>query len=157
MQTCIIYATKHGATRQAALHLAEKLSGDIQLFDLKKDPVVHLEDSDNIIIGGSIYMGNIQKDVKQFIKKNASLLLTKKIGLFICAGQDDPKIVQEQIENAFPKSLLDHATCKTSFGFIYDFSKLNGMERMIIKKIIGIKQSKSQLANDKIVEFATNF
>lgn len=157
MQTCIIYATKHGATKQAVLQLEEKLSGDIQLIDLKKDAVDQLEDTDNVIIGGSIYMGNIQKDVKQFIENNATLLLTKKIGLFICAGQEDPKVVHDQLHNAFPESLLDHATCKTSFGYIYDFSKLNMVERMIVKKVIGIKKSTSQLANDKIAEFASNF
>ncbi|GGM27676.1 flavodoxin [Paraliobacillus quinghaiensis] len=157
MQTCIIYMTKHGATKQASFHLAKKLPGDIQMIDLKNEPCPNIEGFDNIIIGGSIYMGNIQKQLKQFLQENLPILLRKKVGLFLCAGHPDPKTINEQFQNAFPAALLHHACAKARFGYTYDFYKLNAIERMIVKKIVGIKQSTFQLSTEKIEEFATQF
>ena len=157
MQTCIIYMTKHGATKQASFHLAEKLPGDIQMIDLKDELNPTIDHFDNIIIGGSIYMGDIQKQLKHFVQENLPILLRKKIGLFLCAGHPDPKTINEQFQNAFPAALLHHACVKARFGYTYDFYKLNAIERIIVRKIVGIKESTFQLSTEKIEEFATQF
>ena len=79
MKTAIIYCTKHGTTEKAARLIAEKLSGsDVSLINLDQEDEPDLSVFDRIIIGGSIHIGTIQKDIRNLCIKHLDELIQKE-------------------------------------------------------------------------------
>lgn len=67
MKTLIVYGTKHGTTEKCSKLLKDKLSGEVVIINIKKENMPDITAFNNIIIGGSVYMGQIQKEVKKFL------------------------------------------------------------------------------------------
>lgn len=153
MKTLIAYGTKYGCTAECANLLKNHLSGEIQLMNLKNGRPVNLEQYDRIIIGGSIYMGSIQKEVKEFCEGNLGLLKEKKIGLFICCMRDG-EMVEEQLKNAFPQDIYGKAIAKESFGGEFIFKKMSFLDKLIVKKVSKVSSDTSNILNDNIKKFA---
>lgn len=153
MKTLIIYATKYGCTEKAANILREKMNGEILLINIAKDKVPNLDDYDNIILGGSIYVGKIQKTLTSYINSNLPYLLHKRVGLFICAAQPEP-VRTKELEEAFPVELYNHAVAKDAFGYEYRFDKLKFLDKLIVRKIAGVTDSVYELSEQKIENFA---
>ncbi|MBE3577025.1 MAG: flavodoxin domain-containing protein [Limnochordales bacterium] len=135
MKTLIVYASKHGATRQYAELLAGQLPGETRLVDLKKDPGVDVSPFDTVVVGGAVYFGQVQKEVREFCARNLATLRQKRLGLFICClfgGQEAAK----QLQAAFPAELLATALVKDAFGGRLDESQLSFSERLITRMIV---------------------
>lgn len=152
MKTLIAYASKYGATEKAAHMLAEMLNGTTELHNLKTSQNLDAASYDRIIIGGSIYAGTIQKQVQEFCSANMQQLLEKSTSLFICCGEE--KRAMEQLEACFDPRLVEKAEQKGHFGYIYDFKKINFLFKLILKKVAGVKESKSALNEQNIRDFA---
>jgi menaquinone-dependent protoporphyrinogen oxidase len=152
VRTLIIYATKHGCTEKCSKLLKDKLQGDIVLVNIKKDSVPDINLFDNIIVGGSIYIGQIQKEIKNFCVKNISILKGKRVGLFICGmnGKEVPTL----LKNYFPEELLSSSIAREYFGGEFIFKNMNFFERFIIKKIAKSDKDSSTLSKETINKFA---
>lgn len=153
MKTLIIYTTKYGTVEKAANILRSKMNGEVTLVNLNQDMVPDLDDFDTVILGGSIYIGRIQKALTNYMKANLSSLLQKRIGLFICAGEKEP-VLSRELEAAFPPELLKHATSQGKFGFEFNFDKLKIIDKILISKVKGVKKSISELDAEAIEKFA---
>lgn len=152
MSTLIAYGTKYGFTRTCAGILAKKLDGKVDVCDLRsKQP--DLTQYDKVIIGGSIYAGKIRKPVMRFCSDNLDTLKGKKLGLFIC-GMAKEEDAQKQLDTSFPQDLLAVCAAKGFFGGECNYEKMNFLEKFIMKKITGSKQSQSRVAEDNITRFA---
>lgn len=154
MNILIAYASKHGSSEKAALMLKEKLTGTVDLHNFKKG-IPNIHNFDAIIIGGSIHMGEIQKNVKTFFQKNSDLLEKKHLGLFLCCM--DKERAQLQFEKAFPEELREQAIVNSLFGGEFNFEKMNWFERKIIKKISGVSKTVSEIDIAAIDRFANKF
>ncbi|MDA3865847.1 MAG: flavodoxin domain-containing protein [Salinivirgaceae bacterium] len=150
MKTLIVYASKHGTTKKVASAIAEKLSGQTDIVNLRNKEKPDLSAYDQLIIGGSIHAGGIQEKVRRFCKANTVLLLQKPLALYISC-MDDEK-AQEQIENAYPQVLRNHAISIKHVGGAFLFDKMTFLERMIVKKITGISTSVNKINEDNINE-----
>jgi len=130
MKTLILYASKTGTTEKCAEILRDKIKdATIQDLSLKQiDPSPY----DLIIIGGSIRMGQLHKEVRKYLKNYKDILLNKKVAYFICSIEID-KIEPyfEQID----KSLLNKAITYDSFGGELDLEKQSGLDKLVIKII----------------------
>lgn len=156
MKTLIAYGTKRGFTKKCANLLAEKIHGDIDIKNLKDYKDVELENYDNIIIGGSVYMGKIRKEVTAFCNKYKETLLKKNLGLFIC-GLAEGEVAKEEIEACFPDDLSNKALSVDIFGGEYNFDKMNFIEKTVIKKIANTTENQEFLHTDRIEKFAEVF
>ncbi|HWP79172.1 MAG TPA: flavodoxin domain-containing protein [Candidatus Acidoferrum sp.] len=152
MKTLIAYASKYGFTKTCAVTLAHKLPGKVDLCDLDAAGP-NLAEYDTVIVGGSVYAGQIRKPVKQFCAKNLEPLQKKRLGLFIC-GLAEGADAEKELETSFPKELLAAAAAKESFGGACDFGKMNFMEKAILKKITGSNESTSRIDEAHIARFA---
>lgn len=135
MRTLIVYATKHGAAATCAESLSELLGDDVSRCQLGREQVPPLADFDQIIIGGSVHIGKIQKAVTKFMLDNQALLLQKKLGLFLCCmteGENLPTLIKA----SFPEKLLNHATAAASFGGCFNFDQMNWLERKMIQMML---------------------
>jgi menaquinone-dependent protoporphyrinogen oxidase len=165
MKTLVVYATKHGSAAECAEMLSEKLTGEVDVCNLKEGKVPEVSQYDRVIIGGSIYAGTMHKEVSEFCTKNLDVLKTKKVGLFICCM--NKAAVEAQLNNAFPKELLGICTVKDSFGGQFKFSEMNFMEKAITKMVsktlaktdsslpsVGMKNDLSMISKENIDRFA---
>lgn len=154
MNTLIVYSSKHGTAEKAANILKSKIAGDVDVVNIMLEPSTNLEKYDNIILGGSIYMGRVQKKLSAFVTQSLSTLLEKQIGLFICAGEKDEALKEKELIVAFPPVIFEHAIVKEVFGFEIDINKLNFFEKFIMSKVKGVTTSVYELSEEKINAFA---
>lgn len=154
MKTIIIYTTKYGSAENAATILKSKMEGEVKLVNLMKEEVPELDGYDNVVLGGSIYAGKIQKKLSKFVHKNLSILMKKRVGLFICAGEKEQEVREKELVNAFPNELSAYATCKEIFGYEIHYERLNFLEKKLVGAILGHKKGCSELSEDKIGSFA---
>lgn len=152
MKTLIVYGTKHGTVEKCSKVLKDKLHGEVIILNIKKESVPDLNLFDNIIIGGSIYMGQIQKEIKNFSIKNADILNRKRIGLFICGMNEEN--AEAQFNNAFTKELINSAVVKELFGGEAILKNMNFLERFIMKKVAKIDKDVSKILLENINKFA---
>ena len=151
MKTLILYATKHGATREAAQRIAKHINGAV-LHDLKEEGMPSLVDFDCVIIGSSIYVGQIRKEAKMFLAQNADKLKKKRLGLFLCGLQENE---EKQFFSAnFPPDILSAAKATAFLGGIFDPKKAGFMERFIIKVVAKLPGYMDKIDNGRIEQFA---
>lgn len=148
MKTIIIYSSKYGCTEDCAKALKSKLNGDSILVNLKNARAVDFQQYDWIIIGGSIYVGKIQKEVKQFCERNLKTLLTKNIALFMCCTT--PEQVNDFFKSNFPSELLAHAMQTTNFGGELRQEKMGFLERKLTAMIAKAEPMKTEILHENI-------
>lgn len=149
----IAYASKHGCTEECAKTLAGKMNTEVDLCNLKEKKQIDLTTYDKVILGGSIYAGRIQKEVKDFCSKNESVLKGKKLGLYIC-GMSQGDDAKKQLMSAFPQGLLDAALVKENFGGKMEISKMNFMEKKIIKMVAKVESDFINISENVMDQFA---
>lgn len=133
MNTLIIYASKHGTAEKCARELSAKLTGKVDICNIKGGNIPELSQYERVIIGGSIYAGRIQKEVSDFCTNNLNILKQKKVGLYLCCI--NKKEAETQIKNVYPKELIDTASAVENFGGEFKFKEMNFMERAITKMV----------------------
>lgn len=153
MATLIVYMTTHGCTEKATRMLMECLSDDLHIVNLEGMADPDLTPYDRVIIGGSIHMGEIQKDLKKYCERNTAILLQKKLGLFLCCMFEGER-AQRQFEDAYPEALRTHASAIGLFGGEIHLSRMNELEKMIVNKVAKIERDVSKLNHLAIKEFA---
>ena len=141
MKTLIVYKSKRGFTKKCAEYINNNIDSDIS-----NDPIMaDLKAYEHIIIASPVYMGKINKDVNTLITEQLEILMTKKVSLVIC-GMNNKEL--ETMKNTnFTKEFLDHASFFYPGGAYY-FDKLNFLERLIVKKITGIKETTETIKYD---------
>lgn len=155
--TAIIFMSKHGTTQKVAMLIKELLMDEeITLIDLDKHEVVDLSWCERVIIGGSIHMGQIQKPVQSFCRKNVNVLKSKKLGLFLCCMYDGERAIA-QFNNAFPEDILVAAQCKALLGYELNFERMNIVERALTRKITGHTESMSHINQQELNRFIEEF
>lgn len=154
MKHLIVFTTKYGSVEKAAGILAAKLGGETTIIDLAKNPSPSLAGYDTISLGGSVYMGKVQKKLAAFVEANKKELLGKKIGLFVCAGEDNPEKAVVQFEKCWPADLFSHAAAKEMFGSEIYWEKVSLFEKIAMRIIKGRKGSFFDLHEDKIQSYA---
>jgi len=153
MKTIIIYSTKYGSVEKAALKLKEHLQGFVEISNFKN--VSDFSAYDTVILAGSVYAGRIQKEMRLFIKTHTMELLKKRIGIFICAGNDKQENIDIWIKTNFSQELYDSAIACDNLGYEYRYDQLNFFEKIIVRIVVGIKENQSNFFEEKIRDFAT--
>ena len=150
MKTLILYATKHGAAREIAQRIANKITG-AALHDLKQGGILPLAEFDCVIIGSSVYVGMIRKEAKAFLMQYAQDLQGKKLGLFVC-GLDGAQ-EQEYFKTNFSPDILQTAKAISFLGGIFDPKKASIIERFMVR--VAAKQSgyTDTIDNSRIAQF----
>ena len=155
-KTIILYQSRYGTTEKAAKLLAEKLYDEVEIINLKNNKNPSIDEYSNIIIGGSIRAAMIQSGIKKYIEKNMPVLLTKKVGLFLCCMEEGEK-AEKQFQESFPEELRTKALVTGFFGGEFDFERMNFLEKSIIKKVSGVTEPLCNIKHQAIEDFAAGF
>lgn len=153
LKTLIVYSSKYGCTEKCADFLSKELKDKPDIINLKNCKDINLSLYNKVIIGGSIYMGKIQKEVSDFCSKNLEVLKEKQIGLFNLM-ECGRWFNYTEINQNFPKELIEIATVIKHFGGEFDFSKMGFFEKLIVKIVAKASSNKSNILKDNITNFA---
>ena len=135
MKTLVVYCSMHGTTEKAALLLTEWIEGEVHVVDLKRDQLLFdITKYDTVIIGGSIHDGEIQPRISLFLEKNHDILMTKKLGLFLCCWYDGLEAI-DQFNTVFPKDFREKSIANGIFGGELLISKMGFIEKQIAEYI----------------------
>jgi hypothetical protein len=85
LKCAILYGTRYGSTRDAALWIGEGLGAIAQVYDAREKP--DLSGYDHLIIGTGIYGGKAAEALEEYLTQNASKLAAKVRALFVVCGQ----------------------------------------------------------------------
>lgn len=151
MKTAIIYSTTHGSTEKIADYIAEKINdGEVTVIRLEKNTTIDLVSFDRIILGGSVYLGDIQAQMTKFCDDNFDTLKTKNVGLFTCGIEPELIRTDDELEMAFPKKIFNIAVATAFVGGEISFEKLNPTQKFISKNFFKINDSVSFFHYDLI-------
>ena len=159
MKIAILYGTKYGTTEKVAELISRLIENhnkndngltDVKLINLKEKDNVNL-DFDVLIIGSSVYMGRIRKEVKNFLKKYKNTLIEKHIALFICGANEIEGI--KQIDKVFPSEIVDHSIVTAFLGGELNLDKMNFFDSKIAQLIIKGANKEFKIDNVSIDEF----
>lgn len=155
MKAIILYTTKHGCAEEVAKVLQCHLGAGTERVNLMKAQPDNLAMYDTVILGGSVYFGRVQKNLRHFIHQERTNLAGKNLGLFICAGAQGSK-AEAELDQIFPKELRDHATVCAVLGDKIVSTRLSRFEKWVVRIVDGTKGNRGGLHNDKIHEFASS-
>ena len=150
MKTLILYATKHGAAREAAQRIANKMDGAV-IHDIKQGDTPSLAEFDSVIIGSALYVGMIRKEAKAFLAQNADVLRSKRLGLFLC-GMDGSQ-EQESFKTNFSPDILQASRASSFLGGIFDPQKAGVMGRLVMKAVAKTSEYTDTISNVKVDQF----
>lgn len=129
-----MYASKHGTTQKCAEILAEKLrsSNDVLLYDAKSGDIPPADSFDTVVLGSSVRMGAVSKNIKSYVRENTKKLNAMPCAVFLCCGFPDEfdEYVREQFPKAFKPSYSFHC-----FGGELKPQNVKGIERLLVKMI----------------------
>ena len=151
MSTAIIYATTYGSTRDIA-EMIQRCIPESVIIDVKKDQT-DISAFDSVILGSSIYVGQIDKQMKNFININGEKLKQKRIGIYFCCAFEEN--VETYLKANFDKELTDKAVVMTMGGKM-DISKMSFAHKMITRMVQKSEQGKNRevtLHPEKVEEF----
>jgi menaquinone-dependent protoporphyrinogen oxidase len=152
MPTLIVYSNGHGTTTSGVDLLAARLVGRVMSVDLKKNENPDPSNYESVVVGGSVFDGQMPRRVRRYLEARSALLKTKKLGLFTSSQAEGEKADQE-LKAAFPGDLIAHAAAKGFFGCDVDIDRMNFLEKMAAKKT-GLTDSVSKLKPEAIIAFA---
>lgn len=154
MKGIIIYATKYGCTEKVVKMLQSKIPIEVKTVNVEKEKITDLTEFDIIILGGPIYIGKIPKKLSDFIQENREILKSKKLALFLCAGEQDVTNMENLLLTAYSEELYNHAITREVVGGELHLSKLDFITRIMLRVVKGIKKDYSRLSEAKINKLA---
>ncbi len=144
MKTLILFASKYGATEKCAREIAQGINSSVDLVNLKMQNCDSLEPYHTVLIGGSVYAGRIQGEIKKYLESHQDALKGKNIGLFLCCKDEGAKAI-EYLQANLPEWVVKQAFMKEHLGHEIDFNKMNFMERSLLKLVFKVKEGYSKI------------
>jgi menaquinone-dependent protoporphyrinogen oxidase len=109
---------------------------------------------DTVILGGPIYVGKMHGALTAYMRQNREALKEKRLFLFVCAGEQDPAVMEKQLAAAFPAELARRAIAREIFGGELHLDKVDRVTKLILRLVKGIKEDYSRLSEASIDRLA---
>ncbi|WZL72982.1 flavodoxin domain-containing protein [Clostridiaceae bacterium 35-E11] len=154
MKTLILFSSKYGATEKCVGLIMKELKRKPDVINLKKQTCKDIDRYDTILIGGAIYAGKLQGEVKKFVEDNQECLYKKNIGLFLCCKEEEQAI--EYLKTSLPDAIIQKAFIKEHLGHEINLERMNFLEKLLLKTVFKVKKSYSKINDHAIKRIAKN-
>lgn len=103
MKILIVYATHGGVAKRCAEMLGRDLEehNEVTYIDARHEKIPAPEDFDVVVIGSSVRVENIDKNVKKYVKTNLYALNNMPCAVYLCCGLT--RLFDEYAETLFPR------------------------------------------------------
>jgi len=143
MKTLIIYASTYGYTQQMVNKMVQESDQHFDYINIVENKNIDLSKYDSLILGSSIYVGQINKDLKNFILENQAVIMTKKLGIFLACGFENQ--FNTHINNNFSVELINHASTIVNLGGEIKKEKLNFGHKILVKMVEQTEEGKKPI------------
>lgn len=131
-KTLILYATRHGATAEAARRVAAYFPG-CTVRDIASGEC-GISEYDRILIGSNIRMGTFDRRIRKLLLRNIGMLCEKELGFFICCCFVENAPIYFQ--NNVPPQLLAVAKATSALGGVLNRKELHGLDRYVANMVL---------------------
>ncbi len=142
MNTIIIYASRYGYTKDCTQLLADQLKGETTIIDADNQKEIDISDYNQVIFGGSVKIGQLQRSITTFAITHKSELLKKKLGIFVSCGEKANYM--KYLQDSLPKELLTHASLIECFGGEFRKENMKFFEKRMISVIEKSNEQKGE-------------
>lgn len=131
MKILIAYTSRTGTTARCAEMLAKILRArsEVELCDMSANTVGAPENYDAVVLGSSVRMGRISKQVKGYVKDNLEALNNMPCAFFLCCGLPDD--FDDYIDINLPRD-FEPSHGKYCFGGELKPKNAKGLDRFIL-------------------------
>ncbi len=153
MKALVIFDTRHGTTREIALKLARALGNGSETFELGKQGRAAIEKYDAIVLGGPVYKRSWSRRAAAFARENLDELKEKRFAAFSSGYTIDhgPGILKASL----PPELTNAAVALPGLGGAFVMSRLNAIERFIIRIVTKVSSDSSSVDEKAILDLAS--
>lgn len=114
MSVLVACASRYGATKGIAAHIAETLRASGLKVDLEPIETVRRVDAyDAFVIGSAVYIGSWQKSAAEFVRRNRDVLALKPVWLFSSGPLGTNPVNKDGVDqkvSAQPKEIVEFET-----------------------------------------------
>ncbi|MCK5812427.1 MAG: hypothetical protein KAG94_05975 [Clostridiales bacterium] len=130
MNTVIIYASRYGYTKDCTQLLADQLKGETIVIDADNQKEIDISEYNQVIFGGSVKIGQLQRSITTFALTHKKELLKKKLGIFVSCG--DKSNYMKYLQDSLSKELLSHASLIECFGGEFRKENMKFFEKRMV-------------------------
>jgi len=133
MRVLVVTASKHGATSDIGIAIAEGLvAAGMETTAASPDAVGSLEGYDGVVLGSGIYAGHWLGSVKDFVDRNETALRSLPVWLFSSGPLGDP--LKPDADPVDAASILTQVRARSHrvFGGRLDRAELGPRERAMV-------------------------
>jgi menaquinone-dependent protoporphyrinogen oxidase len=122
MDVLVVYATKHGSTRQVAEVIAEGLRAQGASVRIRPAAVVwdSVAGEDLVVLGGALYSGRWHRDARRFLRRHRHELAGVPVAVFGMGPRSDDESAwrrsHDQLDRALAKRPWLHPVAIAVFG-----------------------------------------
>lgn len=143
MKALIIYASIYGYTQEMVQKMVQESDQHFDYINIVENNNIDLSKYDTLILGSSIYVGQINKALKNFILENQAVIMTKKLGLFLACGFENQ--FNAHINNNFSAELINHASTIVNLGGEIKKEKLNFGHKILVNMVEKTEEGKKPI------------
>jgi menaquinone-dependent protoporphyrinogen oxidase len=143
MRTLIIYASTYGYTHEMVNKMIKESNQHFDSINIVENQNIDIEHYDALILGSSIYVGQINKALKKFILENEALIMSKKLGIFLACGFEDQ--FNAHISNNFSAELIHHASTVINLGGAIEKDKLKFGHKILVNMVEKTEEGKKPI------------
>lgn len=144
MNTLIVYTSRYGSTKDSVQKLAASIHGTVDMVDICREKIPELGQYQVVIVGGPVMAGRVPRKIRSFVKKYATELASRKLGLFVAALARYDRAM-EYLAGSFPAQLRAQAFACETFGGLLELGKVNVIHRIMLKRFAGIMWSRNHI------------
>ena len=131
MNIMIIYSTYGGVTKRCAEMLAAELGEqhNISCFNARSEYLPAPDGYDAVVIGSSVRMENINRNIKKYVKKHIDTLNGMPCAVYLCCGFT--RLFPEYSETLFPRR-FEPSLGYHLFGGELKPDKIKGFDKLAV-------------------------
>ncbi len=132
MKVLVCAASRHGATTEIAVAIADALAAEgIEAVVRGPEAVASLAEYDGIVLGSGVYAGRWLGPVKQLIERESAVLASRPVWLFSSGPLGDPLKPEQDPEDLELLLKRTHAVGHRTFAGKIDTRQLGIAEKTI--------------------------
>jgi len=74
MKTLVLYSSVDGQTLKIINHISERIEGEVEMFDIDKNPDIDFSQYNKVLVGASIRYGNFRKNLLNYVNTHKTQL-----------------------------------------------------------------------------------
>lgn len=171
MKTVIAVASKYGTGEKVAAEIGRRISraagrpgevgaahtnaSECTIYNTirEKVPATVLADADRIILGPSVYAGQMPGKFRDWVDRNLEVLLAKPLALFVCCMSSGEQALAYLGAN-LPADLVAHAQPKAALGGAFNLERMGMFDRFLIRTVAKVRASAEHIDWKAIEEFS---